>query len=73
MLQIDTEALISQVAEEIKVLYEKSDNRLKLPNAKELMMMQLFDKPDYLECLESEQSKESEIKDSHETSRAHFI
>ncbi|ASQ45724.1 hypothetical protein [Legionella clemsonensis] len=64
MLQMDAEALIGQAAEEIKSLYEKSGNRLKLPNAKELMIMQLFNQPDYLEYLESEKRKESKIEDS---------
>jgi hypothetical protein len=43
---------------------------MRLLKAKESMIMQLFNKPDYLVYLESEKSKKSEVgDDAHETPR----
>ncbi len=70
MLQIDTDALVNQAAKEIKSLYKKSNGKLTLPNAKELMIMQIFNKSDYLEYLESEKNKESENDDTHASKSA---
>jgi hypothetical protein len=52
MLLLDTEALVKQTSAEIKPLRQSSD-KVKLPNAKELMIMQLLNKPNYLEYLKA--------------------
>ncbi|KTD57812.1 ATP-binding protein [Legionella shakespearei] len=69
MLQIDTEQLAEQVAKEINSFYKESNDKVTLPNAKELMIMQIFNKPDYLAYLEAEREKESVKEDNPDTLR----
>lgn len=68
MLQIDANALVKQVREEIKSFYKESKERVTLPNAKELMIMQILNKPNYLAYLESEKKTESTKDDNPDSS-----